>query len=168
MYYVLYSRVIHNQFCLNKILYAALTSPTVCSHWVSSVSSLWYMVPVTLLTLAWNCPRFLELRTCYDTLQLDTDNTTLTLPRVCISHLRMDESYSRSQKMIFGCFFADSAAEKSAFQLLHKLPFFASLKLKRRITNILQECPCHHLLFCISVHKRWYLLKFKRCASKNC
>ena len=144
-----------------------------CSHWVSSVSSLWYMVPVTLLTLAWNCPRFLELRTCYDTLQLDTDNTTLTLPRVCISHLRMDESYSRSEtvthrplKIIFGCFFADSAAEKSAFQLLHKLPFLASIiakiSLKRRITNILQECPCHHLLFCVSVHKRWYLLKFKR------
>ena len=91
------------------------------------------MVPVTLLTLAWNCPRFLELRTCYDTLQLDTDNTTLTLPRVCISHLRMDESYSRSEtvthrplKIIFGCFFADSAAEKSAFQLLHKLQKFLS------------------------------------------
>ena len=75
---------------------ARLSSLTVCSHWVSSVSSLWYMVPVTLLTLAWNCPRFLELRTCYDTLQLEPDNTTLTLPRVCISHLRMDQSYSRS------------------------------------------------------------------------
>ena len=54
---------------------------------------------------------------------------------------------------LFLCWFS---SRKGAFQLLHKLSFHASIakiSLKRLIKDILRECPCHLILFCISKHK---------------
>ena len=69
--------------------------------------------------------------------------------------LQVSNSHTSSFNILFGSFFADSAAEKGAFQLLHKLSFhesIATIFLKRRIKD-LRVCPCHHILLCISKHK---------------
>ena len=73
--------------------------------------------------------------------------------------LQVSNSHTSSFNILFGSFFADSAAEKGAFQLLHKLSFHASIakiSLKRLIKDILRECPCHLILFCISKHNGCY------------
>jgi len=72
----------------------------------SQMKSMVYILPVVLLTLVWNIPRFWELDTCFLTKNVTiggvtTNNTTeIEMPVLCPTALRVDRSYTRDYILI--------------------------------------------------------------------
>ena len=65
-------------------------------HWFCTFSSIIYIVPVIFLSILWNIPRFMELKTCYKSVS----NISITFPEICPTILRTKLSYTRDYILI--------------------------------------------------------------------
>ena len=68
-------------------------------------SRCFYLLPVVLLTLVWNIPRFMELETCYKLNNsrvslCDVNNTSECRLTVCVTEIRRNLSYCRDYILI--------------------------------------------------------------------
>ena len=68
-------------------------------------SRCFYLLPVVLLTLVWNIPRFMELETCYKlnisrVSLCDVNNTSECQLTVCVTEIRRNLSYCRDYILI--------------------------------------------------------------------
>ena len=66
-------------------------------HWFCTFSSIVYIVPVVFLTILWNIPRFMELKTCYS---IKNVSTKILFPEICPTNLRKNLSYTRDYILI--------------------------------------------------------------------
>ena len=66
-------------------------------HWFCTFSSIIYIVPVIFLTVLWNIPRFMELKTCY---RIRNISGSIKLPEICPTFLRKNLSYTRDYILI--------------------------------------------------------------------